>query len=686
MSGESFFSKRSPVRKVIGFALVVVFVFATLWVSPVQAETDTGCTLTITAFKFEDKNGNGTQESGEGALSGWSFTLTRPNNTTTTGTTNRQGKAEFSTTCSTGTYTLTETLQSGWYNTTSLSQQWTYSGGQQSKSWTANFGNAKYSKIIIRKFEDKNGDGSKGSGEGWLNGWTFTLYDNNANPIGSGSTSGSGSNAGTLTFGNLKSGTYTVTETLQNGYTSTTGISQQISLDYDKTVTKLFGNAKLAEICVYKFKDLDGDGNKDDGEPYLSGWTFNLYDSQNNLIGSGTTDENGKVSFWVFVKHDEPQTFKAVEEPQDGYYPTTPTEQTTGQVSYGGWAELFFGNAPYGEILVTKFEDLDGDGSRDEDEPPISDWWFDLSQSEPIAGSSTNTNGQLIFGELVAGTYTVTEQLSEDYYPTTENPQSTTVAPGQQAELTFGNRRYDMDYGDLPDAYGLTLFAENGARHRPICSEVGEDCTEDVWLGDTRDHEYDGVPDNTALGDDPTNNDEDGVVRGISWGGGTGVISVTVSGGSACLMGWVDWATVDDDDNFVDFGYDYKFSESFIYGSTLYSEKVINYLYLSEGTHLITFSLPPDFANASVFARFRLSSLIPGYPIEEETNECQIMNVDGLVIGGEVEDYYWSFGPTAVELKQVRAAPQQSTAGFGLALVGILLSLTAFVLGWRRRS
>ena len=572
-------SRPLPVWRFWGLALFVAFVFGTLWVSPVQAETDTG----------------------------------------------------------------------------------------------------KKSKIIVRKFEDKNGNGNKDSGEGWLNGWKFTLSDSGGNPIGSGSTSVSGSSAGSLIFGNLVSGTYTVTETLQNGYLSTTGLSQSESLSYGQTKEVKFGNAKLAEICIYKFKDLDGDGAKDEGEPYLSGWTFELYDSQNNLIGSGVTNANGKVSFWVFVPYNQSKTFKAVEQPQPGYYPTTPTQQTTTPVSYGGWAELFFGNAPYGEIKVNKFEDLDGDGDWDDNEPPLSGWEFELSQSQFITSGVTGQNGSLLFGNLKAGNYTVTEVLSGDYQPTTSNPQSTSVIPGQQATLTFGNQRYNMDYGDLPNEYDLTLFADNGARHKPILCLPSEDAC-DSWLGDERDDEYDGTPHGAAFGDDPTNNDEDGIVRGVSWGSGTGVISVTVSGKPGCLTGWVDYFHEENGE----FGNDYQFSESFTYNSNTYTEKVIDNLLLTPGIHTINFILPPDFANITVFARFRL---VPAL-WNGESYHCDRAPIElyGLEIGGEVEDYYWQFGPTAVDLKKVSAVPQQSTVGFGLAAAGLLVSLTAFLVGRRRRK
>ncbi|MFN3309610.1 MAG: hypothetical protein ACK44E_10435, partial [Anaerolineales bacterium] len=61
-------------------------------------------------------------------------------------------------------------------------------------------------------------------------------------------------------------------------------------------------------------------------------------------------------------------------------------------------------------------------------------------------------------------------------------------------------------------------------------------------------------------------------------------------------------------------------------------------------------------------------------------------SLSGLVIGGEVEDYYWQFGPTAVEMKKLSAAAQQSAGGLGLAMLGLGASLTAFVVGRRRRK
>ena len=101
------------------------------------------------------------------------------------------------------------------------------------------------------------------------------------------------------------------------------------------------------------------------------------------------------------------------------------------------------------------------------------------------------------------------------------------------------------DYGDLPDDYGITQLGDSGARHIPLSEN-------DVWLGILRDLELNGIPHDSAMGDDmdDTENDEDGVVRGASWSGGSGTVSVTVTGPS-CLMGWMDWATVDESNDWV---------------------------------------------------------------------------------------------------------------------------------------
>ncbi len=295
----------------------------------------------------------------------------------------------------------------------------------------------------------------------------------------------------------------------------------------------------------------------------------------------------------------------------------------------------------------------------------------------------------IIKGGPNANVYSYTLATSDTNLTTPTNPKNNKPYGLSHVEFCYTDQQaVEADYGDLPTAYGITQLGEDGARHRPI--------TNDVRLGDLRDLESNGIPDDSALGDDNDNlADEDGVVRGASWSAGEGVISVTVSGAS-CLMGWVDWATVTETlpaDLFKDFGFDYKFSETIDKDGDTYTEKVIDNIYLpSAGTYLFTFTLPSDFKNATVYARFRLSPatfLQEADPqFEGEYTQCDqgAADLSGLVMGGEVEDYLWRFGPTAVELQKVAAAPQQSLAGLGLLVIGLAASLTALWFGRRKQS
>ena len=354
-----------------------------------------------------------------------------------------------------------------------------------------------------------------------------------------------------------------------------------------------------------------------------------------------------------------------------------------------GTVTCTFTNARYGKITVNKFEDLNNNGQWDNGELALKDWQFDLSGTK-TANGKTDSNGKLVFENLVAGAYTVTENLKDEYFSTTGLVQNVTLNPNGDITLYFGNRRLSMDYGDLPLAYGLTLFSEGGARHLPL--EQG-----DVWLGMNRDAEYDGYPNDNAMGDDNDNDDEDGVERGATWGGGSGRIYVTVNGPS-CLMGWVDYATVTETlptNLFKEFGFDGKFTESFDKGGSTYSEKVIdNRLLTTAGVHEITFPLPADFGGAGVFARFRLSPAIPvdgresSNPAAEENGEyrCPSVGLSGLVMGGEVEDYAWTFGPNAIELKQIKVSQQRSSVSIGWVSIGVWISTSALWVIKRRRK
>ena len=206
------------------------------------------------------------------------------------------------------------------------------------------------------------------------------------------------------------------------------------------------------------------------------------------------------------------------------------------------------------------------------------------------------------------------------------------------------------DFGDLNNAYGITLQSDNGARHK----------VSGLVLGQLIDRELDGQPNSNATGDDLNNlDDEEGVLRRPkeAWTPGASVhISVTVSGGSGYLVGWFDW------------------DES----RTLHK---VDFGPVSTGENVLTLSVPGDYVTeTAVNARFRL---YPSAPSNAQPT--------GEVIGGEVEDYLWLFKGTAVELAGFSARPESSISLTLMLLIVVvslgLLGTGAFTLGYiRRRS
>jgi len=101
-----------------------------------------GTALSVKAFKFNDLNGNGVQDTGEGPLAGWVFTLLLPDGTTLQATSDANGFAVFRDVAALyGEYQVTETAQMDWINTTPLTLSRQRSAANAWDAWLAVFGN-----------------------------------------------------------------------------------------------------------------------------------------------------------------------------------------------------------------------------------------------------------------------------------------------------------------------------------------------------------------------------------------------------------------------------------------------------------------------------------------------------------------------------------------------------------------
>lgn len=178
----------------------------------------------------------------------------------------------------------------------------------------------KYS-LTVRKFEDVNGNKKKDTGESFLPGWTFRITGNNVDK-----TVVTGKD-GSITVTGLLAGKYKVTESMQSGWSSTTGIEGTVTIS-NKNVEICFGNRKIPvkpndtfSIKARKYEDINGNAKHDDNEPWLANWDIKL--SGNNMDREFMTSDDGTVIFTNLPAG----TYTVSEEMQTGWHNVTPISQ-----------------------------------------------------------------------------------------------------------------------------------------------------------------------------------------------------------------------------------------------------------------------------------------------------------------------------------------------------------------------
>ncbi len=171
-------------------------------------------TYSISGIAYYDQNGNGTQDNGETGIEGVGIDLSNGSSTTTAG----DGSYSFAD-LGDGDYTVTAGDVAGKLHTTSATVNVTISGADGD----ANFGFDDIPTYNISgvAFFDVNGNGTQDDGEPGLGGQTVNLS-------GGGSTTTDGD--GYYTFTELEAGNYTVSMSAISGFSSTTGLSSNVTL------------------------------------------------------------------------------------------------------------------------------------------------------------------------------------------------------------------------------------------------------------------------------------------------------------------------------------------------------------------------------------------------------------------------------------------------------------------------
>uniref|UniRef100_UPI00374D22B2 SdrD B-like domain-containing protein n=1 Tax=Staphylococcus simulans TaxID=1286 RepID=UPI00374D22B2 len=443
---------------------------------PVQETPQEPATYTVGDKVWEDTNKDGVQNSNEPGIPGVEVTLTKPDGSTVTTTTDGNGNYEF-TNLPNGDYTITFETPEGYEPTTPNVGNPELDSNGTTTTVTVNNGDDKTIDSGFYKpvqetpqepatytvgdkvWEDTNKDGVQNSNEPGIPGVEVTL----TKPDGSTVTTTTDNN-GNYEFTNLPNGDYTITFETPEGYEPTTPNVGNPELDSNGTTTTVTvnnGDDKTIDSGFYKptveptpvpatynlgdyvWEDSNKDGIQNSNEVGIEGVTVTLTKPDGSVVTT-TTDANGKYEFTDLPNGEYTITFEAPE----GYEPTLVNVGNTALDSDGTTTTVTINNADNYTIDSGFFkpvveptpvpatytvgdkvwEDTNKDGIQNSNEPGIPGVEVTLTKPDgSTVTTTTDENGNYEFTNLPNGEYTITFETPEGYEPTLVNVGNTAL-------------------------------------------------------------------------------------------------------------------------------------------------------------------------------------------------------------------------------------------------------------------
>ena len=321
-----------------------------------------------------------------------------------------------------GTFTIREVVQTGWTQTATPVPPGTYtftaSSGTNITGKT--FGDVfQYISISGTVYDDANGDATQNNGEPGLQGWTVQLVGGGNTVVGTATTDANGN----YTIPNVGAGTYSLREVLQAGYAQTmpaTPGGYTVTPNGSVNITgENFGNFQTVSVSGNVFNDLNGDAIQNNNDPGLQGWTVQVVNASNAVVGSATTDASGNYT----ITGIGPGTMTVREVAQYGWLQTAPTPVPPGTYTFTATEGVnltgeTFGNIfQFASISGTVYNDLNGNAFQDNNDPGLQGWTVQLVDgSNAVIGSAiTDVNGNYTISNVGLATYTLREVSQAGY-------------------------------------------------------------------------------------------------------------------------------------------------------------------------------------------------------------------------------------------------------------------------------
>ncbi|HEX9305002.1 MAG TPA: SdrD B-like domain-containing protein [Thermoanaerobaculia bacterium] len=316
------------------------------------------------------------------------------------------------------------------------------------------------------KFEDRNGNGLRDSGEPGLPG--VEIHASDVDDASRAPLRGlTGADGSFQVCGLEHARDFRIVETVPFGYQQTAPNDRRISrrliaLDHgyfvegcDENFSGLiFGNQLIPNaIGGIKFEDLNANGVRDPGEPGLAGFLITLTSTAAGGPAPQTvaTDANGNFLFTNVA----PGGYTLSETQRQGFSLTVPAANSIPVTLASGGSSIdnTFGNfrgVLTGTITGTKFLDVNGNGVLDAGEPGLAGVTITRTASinDPTGANLsvvTDADGNFTFAAVPFGTFTLTETVPTGFAQTAPPSPGTISATINFAQRTssgnlFGNR------------------------------------------------------------------------------------------------------------------------------------------------------------------------------------------------------------------------------------------------------
>jgi len=424
----------------------------------------------FSGYKWEDKNLNKERDDGEPGVPGWTIYLSgeniRGDTIDKSTTTDQDGYYEFIDLLP-GIYTISEGPRDGWTPVTPWIVPDIDVSGTDTFDEQVNFGNAKLGTISGFKWRDTFMNGLWDDDEIKLPGWKIWIKGTLANGETYGPYWQLTDENGYYHWDNLLPGVYTVWEEIPAGedWFVTDGPSHEVTIGEGSYVQcAKFGNVPYQYIDGWKFCDWDMDGLKDGDEKGIEGWKITLTGTLYNELSTPivpitiTTDATGYWKFPMLLPGD----YTVTEETRDGWYHTTQPFHVI-KVRSHSTPDVKFGNVPYGCIWGYKFNDKNGDGIRQENEPGLPGWTIILegvrNDKVPVRiEMTTDADGKFATCfNVLPGMYTLKEVYDNKIWHATtadsyiidlsKPPASMKICGPYEISKLFGNFKFGKIHG-----------------------------------------------------------------------------------------------------------------------------------------------------------------------------------------------------------------------------------------------